>query len=191
MESYCLPYTPPSEPPAYQEVSPSISKVQSFTTPDNIFTHTEVTESYVPSNPSINFINMEVSLLSSKSVGSHQSGCDLPSETRPMDTAHPVSQTRGLSNQPSQWTVSVTVTPSQPYCLPLLHDHTSKLSGHPPTPAALLLQIIANISDSTPINSNPCKPASVRGGWASHCSLHTVHLHAHPACLPVPQHSDT
>ena len=83
-------YRPPSAAPPYQEVSPSISKVQSFTTPDDLFPPNVVPGSYIPTHPSIDFIDTEVSILSFKSAGSHWSGCPQPSEPRPMDTIPPV-----------------------------------------------------------------------------------------------------
>ena len=61
-------YRPPSPPPSYQEVSPSISKVQSFTTPNNMFPSLGIPGSYIPSNPSVlDSTDSEFPILSSKS----------------------------------------------------------------------------------------------------------------------------
>ena len=178
-------YHPPSPPPPYQKVSPLLTKADPFITPDTMTTQ----DSYLPSNPTVDFTNTEVSILSSKSAGSHRSGRDPVSVTRRSDSIRHVSPTPSSSTHPQQSSVSIQTPPRQPYRPPSVQSATktftslreleSKLSGRPPTPAASLFQIFTDISDSTPVNSNPRKPAGVGGGNASNTAA-TVPTYSAP-----------
>ena len=189
-------YQPPSPAPSYHEVSPQISKNQPYTTPDALFSsgQTDNPNGYLPSNPSVDFIGGEISVLSSRSAGSRKSGRDppsvaapdpLPSVVSPGPTppsapppisgrTDPVSHTLTHTDTPSNAGRSSFRPPFHPSlavssCSPnqnwsSLRARHHRMSDRQATSTYVPPPAITELSELTPVNSNPRRRVVDRGG---------------------------
>ena len=189
-------YQPPSPAPSYHEVSPQISKNQPYTTPDALFSsgQTDDPNGYLPSNPSVDFIGGEISVLSSRSAGSRKSGRDPPSVAAPDPLPSVVSPDAPLPSvppptnertDPMSHTLTRTDTPSNagrssfrpPFhpslavssCSPnqnwsSLRARHHRMSDRQATSTYVPPPAITELSELTPVNSNPRRRVVDRGG---------------------------